>query len=73
MFRCRLLLIKHFGATVAEIVKSCRAMALSEVNGRRGKVTTICISFLVFGKPWNGAVAKGFQRILKDSQRIKGS
>ncbi|CAE7028327.1 pst-2 [Symbiodinium natans] len=37
-----LLLIKHFGATVSEIVKSCR------------KVTTICVSFLVFGKPWNG-------------------
>ncbi|CAK9010674.1 unnamed protein product [Durusdinium trenchii] len=37
-----LLLIKHFGATAAEIVKSCR------------KVTTICISFMVYGKPWNG-------------------
>lgn len=37
-----LLLIKHFGATAAEIVKSCR------------KVTTILISFMVYGKPWNG-------------------
>ncbi|CAE8616174.1 unnamed protein product, partial [Polarella glacialis] len=34
------MLIKHFGATSAEIVKSCR------------KITTICISFFVFGKPW---------------------
>eukprot|EP00434_Breviolum_minutum_P032975 symbB.v1.2.029172.t1/scaffold3165.1/size62113/1 len=37
-----LLLIKHFGATAAEIVKSCR------------KVTTILISFMVYGKAWNG-------------------
>lgn len=33
-------LIKHFGATVAEIVKSCR------------KLLTIGISFVVYGKPW---------------------
>lgn len=35
-----LILIKQYGATMAEIVKSCR------------KVLTICISFLLYGKPW---------------------
>ena len=35
-----LVLIKHFGATVAEIVKSCR------------KVLTICVSFIIYGKPF---------------------
>lgn len=34
-----LLLIKHFGATIAEVVKSCR------------KVVSICLSFLLYAKP----------------------
>ena len=34
-----LLLIKHFGATIAEVVKSCR------------KVVSICLSFLLYTKP----------------------
>lgn len=33
-------IISHYGATVAELVKSCR------------KVLTICISFFIYGKPW---------------------
>lgn len=33
-------IISYYGATVAELVKSCR------------KVLTICISFLIYGKPW---------------------
>lgn len=36
---CILLLIKHFGATMAELVKSCR------------KILTICTSFILYGKP----------------------
>mmetsp|Transcript_84876 Transcript_84876/g.274368 ORF Transcript_84876/g.274368 Transcript_84876/m.274368 type:complete len:844 (-) Transcript_84876:81-2612(-) len=35
-----LVLVKNFGATLAEIVKSCR------------KILTICISFLLYGKQW---------------------
>lgn len=36
-----LVLIKHFGATLAEVVKSTR------------KVLTVCLSFALYKKPWN--------------------
>jgi len=36
-----LVIIKHFGATAAEAVKSCR------------KIFTMTISFIIFGKPWS--------------------
>mmetsp|Transcript_723 Transcript_723/g.1976 ORF Transcript_723/g.1976 Transcript_723/m.1976 type:complete len:828 (-) Transcript_723:135-2618(-) len=35
-----LTMIKEFGATVAELVKSCR------------KISTIAVSFVLYGKPW---------------------
>lgn len=43
-----LLLIKHYGATVAEVVKSCR------------KVCSILLSFFLFAKPITGMHVMGF-------------
>mmetsp|Transcript_13082 Transcript_13082/g.45759 ORF Transcript_13082/g.45759 Transcript_13082/m.45759 type:complete len:358 (-) Transcript_13082:40-1113(-) len=43
-----LLLIKHYGATVAEVVKSCR------------KVFSICLSFFLFAKPVTSMHIFGF-------------